>query len=441
MNDIVKRKGTRLKLLVVAMVVLFNFGFATTRVMALDETFRSLNDIVFFSEVCSAGQDEGGSGDLVGNDNIEKVLRYYVGKDLLLVQAAAIVGNMMQESGVNPAKIQGGAIADVTYKMTPGVGFGLVQWTTGGRQQGLTTFAGARPITDLGVQLDYTWKELNESYKGTLDKLKAEKLDPVKAAIIFHDGYERSADSDETVKNVRGGNATRVYDQFRSSIPDGATAENDDTKVCTDNGGETKYANDNFVIYNQRDPEWNDVWYGGPESTGLPCPPLTKEQDETDPHGCVGRSGCGPSAMAMVITALTNQRVTPKDTAIWGRAHGSVYNVEKNGKTFAAGSLHNLHTSIGEHWKVTGVEIATDVASIEKGLRDGGLVVASGSGEAPWTSAGHFIVIRGISASGKWLVGDSNGKDNIGAINSKKEWDPADLASRIGNYHYLFTKS
>jgi Phage tail lysozyme len=84
------------------------------------------NGSEFYTVVCDATTG-GYSVQLEGADNIEKVLNYFMAKGLTLAQAAGFVGNMMQESGVDPRKIQGGAIADDSYQMQNGVGFGLIQ--------------------------------------------------------------------------------------------------------------------------------------------------------------------------------------------------------------------------------------------------------------------------------------------------------------------------
>jgi hypothetical protein len=190
-----------------------------------DETSRIGNGIFYYNplDTCASTPEvitpiEEGTG-----ENLEAILRFFVGKGLTLAAAAGFAGNMKQESGLNPKIIQGGAIAPDNYTPVSGVGFGLVQWTSGGRQQGLVAFAKERSmaITDLTLQLEYTWHELNTGYKtSTLNKV-ATMTDPVEAAIIIHDNYEISADTDAEVRAVRGGNAKSYYNQFKDTITDG----------------------------------------------------------------------------------------------------------------------------------------------------------------------------------------------------------------------------
>src|SRR5215510_6834875 len=76
---------------------------------------------------CSATGNEpldtslGAVSDLFAND--KTAYDYFVGKGLTNFQSAAVVGNLDQESGVNPTISQAGG----------GPGRGIAQWSTGGR--------------------------------------------------------------------------------------------------------------------------------------------------------------------------------------------------------------------------------------------------------------------------------------------------------------------
>jgi len=368
-----------------------------TSVFAIDESFYSGNDILFYDPRCAV--DGTGTSNLVGNDNLEKILRYFVGKGLTLQQAAGIAGNLQQESGFNPAKIQGGAIADDNYVPVLHIGFGIAQWTQPkSRQDGLVALSQStnRKITDLSLQLDYMWQELTTGYAGAVSDLK-QQTTPEDAAYIFHKDYEGSNDSEAAVKKVRGGNAINIYQQFKSVIPDGSTTANSGSSTsatCTGNGQPTQYVN-GFTFYDQYDPQWKDKPYG---------------------NSTIGAAGCGPAAMAMIISTLTGQTVTPLDTATYGAANGTTY------EGGAGGSTWNIQTVIGNNWGLTSTKLTPDVAKINDALRNGDLVITSGSGAAPFTGAGHYIVIRAIASDGQWLIGDSDGE--VGKVNNTKEWDP-----------------
>ena len=420
----------KLFLYITAAVMVVTLGFPVTAAAIdknkADYTFFSLNDILFYDpSACSAdGSDSGGGAEgLVGNDNLEKALRYYVSKGLTLAQASGILGNYGRESGVNPAIIQGidgnpPTIAEADYKPVNGVGFGIAQWTFTSRQSGLVALSASsnRPIIDLGLQLDYSWQELNGTHKAALTSLQAATTAD-NAAYVFHRDFEGSADSEETVKANRGGDALLIFAQYRTIIQDGTSGTSSENAVCTGNGKASEFV-DGFAIYNQSDPAsaWAKIPYG--------------------PGKDVAAAGCGPSAMAMIITALTKQTVTPADTAVYGRDHvpSTIYIVDGEG----AGSLHNIQNIVGEHWGLTATNMNKSIPKINEGLRAGGLVILAGSGAAPFTSGGHFIVVRAVTADNKWLIGDSNGTKGI--ENSKKEWDPVFIMSMVGSYSWLLTK-
>ncbi|MBH1980026.1 hypothetical protein I8H89_00725 [Candidatus Saccharibacteria bacterium] len=177
-------------------------------------------------------QDPGGNAViLAGNNNVEKILNFYMRKGLNLAQASGIIGNMLQESNLQPNIVQGGRMINENedYVLENGKGFGLVQWTFSGRQKPLQEHVDSLRVknTDLGGQLSFTWVELNGPYLSTLNKLRSTN-DPVEAAVVVHDGYEKSADSNGTVRSIRGGNATKVYNQYKNAPAlAGSEAENE----------------------------------------------------------------------------------------------------------------------------------------------------------------------------------------------------------------------
>ena len=190
------------------------------QVMAItDPLFYSRNEILMYDDECV---DVGvGAVQLAGNDNTEKILNFFMREmQLNLAGASSIIGNMMQESGLQPNIEQGGKLVGEDYVPKNGVGFGLVQWTFTARQGPLKEHIDGMgvPITDLGGQLSFVKKELEGSYLSTLNKLKSTN-DPVEGAVIVHDGYEVSADSDATVRAVRGGNAQKIYDKYKDAEP------------------------------------------------------------------------------------------------------------------------------------------------------------------------------------------------------------------------------
>lgn len=94
----------------------------------------------------SGGSSSGGAADFSGNTNAEVVWNFCMSQGFSKQAAAGVIGNMQQESGVDPAACQGGG----------GPGRGLLQWETGSsRFSALCAFASERGTdwTDIQAQL------------------------------------------------------------------------------------------------------------------------------------------------------------------------------------------------------------------------------------------------------------------------------------------------
>lgn len=117
---------------------------------------------------------------LTGNDNAQKAFNYFIQKGVTDYQSAGIVGNLMQESHVNPNAVQ-----------SNDVGHGIAQWSEPGRWDGVVNLAASKGVdpTDLGVQLDFMWQELSGTYASALSALKA-TTDVTDATQSFEQTYE-----------------------------------------------------------------------------------------------------------------------------------------------------------------------------------------------------------------------------------------------------------
>ena len=116
--------------------------------------------------------------------------------------AAGILGNLQQESNIDPTAVQ----AD-------GPGMGLAQWSRGGRwdsgPNSLLAFAKDRGLDPWSTETQTKFM-IHEMQYGDLGFDLARyknSIDVVSAAVYFHDVFERSADTARHVKNVRGGYA------------------------------------------------------------------------------------------------------------------------------------------------------------------------------------------------------------------------------------------
>ena len=131
------------------------------------------------------------------------------------------------------------------------------------------------------------------------------------------------------------------------------------------------------VYYNQTDARWGNEPYGKTST--------------------IGRAGCGPTALAIAVASLTDNKVTPYDVAQWSMANGGVCE--------GSGSYHSLIPNGGRHYGLTVTSIRRDGKKLVEALQSGKLVIAIMS-QGHFTSGGHFIVLRGVTEDGKILVAD-----------------------------------
>jgi N-acetylmuramoyl-L-alanine amidase len=186
------------------------------------------DDTVWYKPGGSCGSE---SVNLTGSDSIEKTLNFLMGDHgLTLTQAAAVIGNFLVESpGLDPHADQQKGTAD---QPTPGDGFGIAQWTSPNRQQGLVDYAkqrGTTVVADLGIQLGYFWQELTNNYKGTYSQLKSE-TDLVKATTDFMNGYEGPGTPH---LDKRIANAQNVMKNYGGAAGGDSTASGDTSNICS----------------------------------------------------------------------------------------------------------------------------------------------------------------------------------------------------------------
>jgi hypothetical protein len=172
---------------------------------------------------------------------------FFISKGLKDYQAAGIIGNLMQESSVNPGAIQYGG----------GPGRGIAQWSVGGRwdsshndnvvqyakEHGLSAWA-------LETQLDFIWYELTTFGYG-FSALK-NSANVSEATIIFQDDFEICGACEESTrisyaeqalsaygKGGGGGGGAGCYsDTLGKQMPDNACVQSkyDDAWYQCDNG-------------------------------------------------------------------------------------------------------------------------------------------------------------------------------------------------------------
>lgn len=144
------------------------------------------------------------------------------------------------------------------------------------------------------------------------------------------------------------------------------------------------------IYYNQTDPRWADKPYGTDSIAGY---------------------ACGPTAMAMVISTLTDQLIDPPTMSQWAYENG-----------YWASQSGTYHSFIQGASKAFGLECSSFTQrtgeALQNALLSGDLLVAL-MGPGHFTQGGHFIVLRGITLEGQVLVADPNSVER-----SLTAWDP-----------------
>lgn len=119
------------------------------------------------------------------SNNARTAFNFFTAKGFTDIQAAGVVGNLMQESSVSPTAVEYGG----------GPGRGIAQWSLGGRwnsgSRSVVSFAAARGANRwaLSTQLDFIWFELTNNAAFGLAQLRAATTIET-AVTVFQNKYE-----------------------------------------------------------------------------------------------------------------------------------------------------------------------------------------------------------------------------------------------------------
>ena len=130
----------------------------------------------------------------------------------------------------------------------------------------------------------------------------------------------------------------------------------------------------------------------------------------------IGLAGCGPTCMTMAYLYLTGDTsVNPRTMAEY--AYNQGYDTE-------AGTSWSFFTEGAAGLNLDGSELPLSEGSIKNALDQGEVVICS-MGPGDFTTAGHFILLRGYDGNG-FYVNDPNRR-----ANSEKQWDYDTLSSQM----------
>lgn len=196
-----------------------------------------------------SGNYSGGSATAVtGSDAKAKVWNYLHNKGIPDNGIAGAMGNMQHESGIEFNRVESdfsadrsaskqytndvnsGAVSESAFvnNQSPrsswphingheyGPGYGLVQWTSPGRKQGLYNLAKQNntSIDDPQTSMDWLWQELqSSSYAPTLNAMKEGSSVRAVSDVFLHN-FESPSDQSETVQQSRAQAGTTILQEM-----------------------------------------------------------------------------------------------------------------------------------------------------------------------------------------------------------------------------------
>jgi hypothetical protein len=137
---------------------------------------------------------------------------------------AAVMGNLMAESSLNPLCVTGNTRCQKSNYVLyvdcgkldfadDGVAFGLAQWRYKTRKADLYEYACGKSVGDLQVQLEFLVKEMSERYKSVW-KAVTEATDVRTASDVVMLKYEKPGNQTEAAKQKRANYGEKFFQQF-----------------------------------------------------------------------------------------------------------------------------------------------------------------------------------------------------------------------------------
>lgn len=144
--------------------------------------------------------------------------------------------------------------------------------------------------------------------------------------------------------------------------------------------------------------------------------------------GSIASSGCGPTSFAMIASYLTDTTITPADAVAWC---GNSYYMP------GVGTYWSYFQAAANHFGCGSVTQTSDANQVLQALSEGHPVISS-QRAGLFTSSGHFIVLRGVTADSKVLVNDPNDNSSKNYIN--REFDMMSEVHATSNAYWIFDK-
>ena len=140
------------------------------------------------------------------------------------------------------------------------------------------------------------------------------------------------------------------------------------------------------TMYYQTEPAYRDFLYGG-----------------QDP---MAGYGCGPTALAIAVSTLSDQKITPIDAAIWSAEHGYF--------SHGHGSAHGLIPDGAVNYGLTVEHLSPLTPDTMRLCLSSNKLLVFLMGPGDFSSAGHFIVAYGYDANGNLYIADPASPERSG---------------------------
>ena len=144
------------------------------------------------------------------------------------------------------------------------------------------------------------------------------------------------------------------------------------------------------VYYNQGEEPWSSMAFG---------------------TSTIRDAGCGPTALAIVISTLTGEDVTPQMTAAFAMGNGEYVPGQ--------GTSHSFPSNAAKHWGLSVERVRRErMDYVVQKLRKGSLAVVICAENTISGSSGHYIVLTGITADGYLTIADPGSRSRTGNLYS-----------------------
>ena len=345
-----------------------------------------------FIEPTTDGTYDGTTVDISGiSDVATAVWKFFTGKGYSNHATAGIMGNLQQESGMDPTRKQSGG----------GPGRGIAQWTVSeGRFKGLQSHAQSKgkDWTDLQSQLEWIDLELNGKDPTTANKLKNNfgGISGLKSATNTRWAVEAFEKSFERAGKPNYANRYKYAESFYNQLSNAGMGPAMATSVQTaPTDGTIPSSMNGWKYYQQSDSKWSG-------QVG---------------NSTVSKGGCGPTSAAMMLSTIFGKEINPLTMTKWAHSNGTWTGAmqwsmpQQVAKTFGLQMTELGAAQNGVDEKVLGY--------VKESIKAGKPVMLTGKGkgasgsaasmETPFTPGGHVVLAVGMDGSGNLIINDPRG--------------------------------